>query len=291
MLRATKIFLNALFFLFSISGFVVIFFSGKWENEYTIIIPILLVSLYGLISGKALRDCYENDTADHYLDSIYLLGFMYTLIALVSLFLRLYKGMNDGGEGEILQSSIFYLGISVTTSVAGVFFRNVVRGAYLKNHPSRPDDLEKTYELLQSIAQNFSENYQNTFQQIQIFLEERARSTKTLAENEKKYAESLKRFSEGTERFGAGLKEDQTQLRESLSELSETLSGHNETVNRIKNLTEEFAEAARKIRYEAAEAPLEKVNLELSNFKRGVEELNLVLDGIISVVEKKVKQI
>ncbi|MFP4384069.1 MAG: hypothetical protein ACLFSE_08465 [Spirochaetia bacterium] len=291
MQRSTKKFLNFMFFVFSLAGFMVIFFADRLDTEIGIVIPVLLVFVYSMAAGGLIRGCSDHDTADHYLDSIYLLGFMFTLIALVAFFFRVYQDITAEEELSVLQSALYYIGISVTTTIAGVFFRNIMRGSYLKNHPLPQDNMEKSYELLQQIASGFSEKYSNTFGQIQVFLEERAESSKILAQNEKQYARTLSEFTESAGQFRNALDENRERINETLSGLVQSLSDQNGALTRIYNLTESFTDVSLRLREEAGNLPLEAVNQELFRLGNGVAELNAVLDGIIAVIEKKVEKV
>jgi hypothetical protein len=291
MQRNTKKFLNFFFFLFSGTGFAFIFFAERMDSQFGILIPVILVCVYSITAGGLIRGCTDHDTADHYLDSIYLLGFMFTLTALLSFFFRIYQDITEEADMYVLQSALYYIGISVTTTIAGVFFRNMMRGAYLKNHPVPEDSMEKSFELLQEIASGFTENYNNTFGQIQIFLEERAESSKILAQNEKQYARSLSEFSESAVKFRAALDENRERINETLADLVRTLSAQNGAVARLVDLTETFSGTSLRLREEAEKIPVDQVNQELFRFRNGVAELNAVLDGIIAVIEKKAAKV
>jgi len=152
--------MNFLFFLFSTSGFAAIFFNDSINHELAIFIPTGLTVLYGLIMGKVLSTSYDTGKVDHHIDTIYFMGFLYTLMSLVTLFYKLNRVIGFEGDQAVISIIFTYLAISITTSIAGVIFRSLVRGHYLKSHPEDDADLEKSYELLKSIADSFSSGYQ-----------------------------------------------------------------------------------------------------------------------------------
>ena len=187
MLSATKGFLNTLFLLFSTAGFIVVFANDALPEGYAFLTPLALVAVYGLIVSRALRDCHDASFADHQLDSIYFLGFLYTLVSLVALFYQLHSSVaaTEGATTSpavaapasalIVSQALYYVGISVSTSLAGVLFRNMARGVYLRRHPDDGDERE------------------------------RAETAKAFENREDRYLEALETFVETTESFNRGL--------------------------------------------------------------------------------------
>ena len=291
MLRTTKTALNAAFVLFACAGFGLIFFDRLIEYRYIFFAPTALVMLYALLVHRLLGNCYEQPLADHHLDSIYFLGFLFTLFALITLFYRLQYGLQAGDGSVQVSRAFYYVGVSVSTSIAGVLLRNMARGAWLRDHPEESDQLEKSYQLLKSIADSFSANYRHTFQEIQLFLQERRESLSALSETEKRYLDSLERFIGATNAFSGGLEQSQQQLCARVSELQSALQQQSETVAGFARLGEAFTHASRQLHAEAERAPLAAVNGELERFHGGVAELNLVLDALISVLEARVERV
>ena len=186
MLKSTKTFLNFLFFIFSLAGFASIFLNDQINHELAMFIPTGLTVLYGMIIGGAVSNSFDYALVEHQIDTIYFMGFLYTLMSLVTLFYKL-NGVLSVELDQMAISIVFtYLAISITTSIAGVIFRSLVKGSYLKNHPEEDVSLEKSYELLKSIADSFSTSYQDTFDSIKVYLDERLQTTASVDSKEKR---------------------------------------------------------------------------------------------------------
>ncbi|MFO8064294.1 MAG: hypothetical protein R6V29_06620 [Spirochaetia bacterium] len=308
MLSATKSVLNMLFLIFSAAGFSVVFYHDHITSGYAFFLPIAFVAAYGVVVSSALRNCYDRSFADHHIDSIYFLGFLYTLISLVTLFYRLQTELGGieqaagaAAEGDAaglaiagsaaMSKALYYVGISVSTSLAGVLFRNMVRGTYLKSHPDESDELERTYRLLTSIAEQFASDYRKTFENLELFLSERAETTKEMNETEKRYLESLETFTKTTESFTRALSATEGELSKRVSELGSTMGEYEAGVSRLTEMTGEIADATRRVSSGAGEMPLETTSVELKRFRTGVEELNTVLDSLISILDTKVEKV
>lgn len=269
MLTATKSVLNVLFLVFSAAGFAVVFYNDRLPEEYAFLAPMVLVAVYGLVVSRALRDCHDQSLADHHTDSIYFLGFLYTLVSLVVMFYELQDGVSAGASvaGErIVSDALYYVGISVSTSLAGVLLRNIARGAYLKHHPDDGDELARTYELLSATAERFATDYRASFDNLELFLKERAETTKAFEEAEKRYLSSLENFIQTTEDYARG-------------------------VRSLAELTGDVEEASRRITSRVEALPLESAAEELERLRGGVKELNLVLDSLISILDRKVEKV
>ncbi|TVQ34850.1 MAG: hypothetical protein EA384_17045 [Spirochaetaceae bacterium] len=297
MLRATKTVLNAAFLVFAVGGFALIFFSRELlqlvEMEVAFLAPTALVTAYALLVWRLLAHCYEQAFADHHLDSVYFLGFLFTLFSLVTLFRDLHSGLSlQQGDGSAqVAGALYYVGISVSTSIAGVLFRNMARGAWLRDHPEDPDHLQKSYELLKSIADGFSANYRQTFEQIQLFLAERQQGLSVLTEREKEYLAALERFIGATNGFSSALDGSQREMGRRIEELAGALERQATTVAEFSNMTDAFSRSAARVHAQAERLPLEAVNEELQQFQRGVGELNEVLDSFISLLETRVERV
>lgn len=294
MLTATKSVLNVLFLVFSAAGFAVVFYNDRLPEDYAFLAPMVLVAVYGLVVSRALRDCHDQSLADHHTDSIYFLGFLYTLVSLVVMFYELQDGVSAGASvaGErIVSDALYYVGISVSTSLAGVLLRNIARGAYLKHHPDDGDELARTYELLSATAERFATDYRASFDNLELFLKERAETTKAFEEAEKRYLSSLENFIQTTESFNHGLQAAQTQLAERVSDLGKTTEDYARGVSSLAGLTGDVEEASRRITSRVEALPLESAAEELERLRGGVKELNLVLDSLISILDRKVEKV
>ena len=297
MLRTTKTVLNVAFLLFAVAGFALIFFSRELlqlvEMEVAFLAPTALVTSYAILVWILLAHCYEQAFADHHLDSIYFLGFLFTLFSLVTLFRELHSSLSlqsANGAGQVA-GALFYVGISVSTSIAGVLFRNMARGAWLRDHPDDPDQLEKSYELLKSIADGFSTNYRETFERIQLFLAERQEGLSVLTERETDYLASLERFISATNSFSSALESSQRQMSTRIVQLADALERQAATVESFADLTGTFSRTSATVHAQAERLPLDALNEELQRFQRGVGELNGVLDSFISLLETRLERV
>ena len=291
MLRSTKTFLNFLFLLFSVAGFAAIFYCEDIEYEFAFLIPTGLTMLYGLIIGGAVSRTYDYNLAEHQIDSIYFMGFLYTLMSLATLFYKLNGAIAvEFGEAAI-NSALYYVGISVTTSVAGVLFRNMARGRYLKNHPEDQEGLEKSYELLKSIADNFATSYKDTFETIKLYLDERTHTAATVNSKEKEYLKALDTFITATERFSRNLSAMESRLAERTTEYAKTLAAQTSTIKEMSESGLQLYSITNRIRGEIEALPIEKVNQDLVQFRTETGELSAVLDSLIEIVERKITRV
>lgn len=297
MLTPTKTFLNSMFFLLAAAGFGLIFYDIALPNEVVFFLPVGLVAAYGLLITLLLRNSNDYTLAEHYLDSIYFLGFLYTLISLAALFFRL-QGMQFSGEaadaglsGEMLSQAFYFVGISVSTSLAGILFRNIGKGSYLKNHPDQGDQLEKVYELLSNAASSFADQYETTFENLRSFLAERSQTAEQLNEKEAHYMSALDRFVETVDRFNTGLSRSQAELSNRVAELRARADEYGRQLDQFSDATSRVAATTERISDHAAKMPLEAVVGELDRFRTSVDDLNRVVDALISILDSKVGKV
>lgn len=291
MLRSTKSFLNFLFFLFSAGGGLVIFSENRFIPLAALLLPAGLVVVYAVLSGLLLRGCDDRSYAEHQIDSIYFLGFLYTLLSLVTLFYCLYTGGAPAAEEDYIEKTFLFTGISVATSLTGVLFRNIIRSSYLKNHPDSTDELERTYEVLRTMADNFTAGYRETLDSIKLFLAEREETTKNMARQEKRYLKSMEAFIEAAEGFTGTLSRAERELSGDMASFSGIIREHAAGVEEFHRLHSTFADTAVRIRREAEASPIPAINEEMARFEAGTRELNTVLDSLIDVLEVKVEKV
>lgn len=297
-------FVNLLFILFAAAGGVSVFgdeaacagvanFFGveALPPETSIVVPIALVVLYSLIVGAILFSCDDEDFADHYVDSIYFMGFLYTLISLGTLFYRLHYNQIAGSGGEPVALVLYYIGISVTTSIAGILFRIIVRGFYLSRHPRKEEDINKTYQLLQSVAESFVQNSTEAFQSIQLFLDERGENAQLLEKREKEYIESMHKLGEASRGFCLRLSEAEDELLRSLERFHTTVEKQRGELEELGRVEQELTHLRERIGKETRDFPLTEIHHELEDFKTGTSELNEVVDSLVSLLERKVEKV
>lgn len=291
MMKAGKTFLNMLFLVFSGAGFIFIFYGERFVPAAALLLPAGLVLVYALFVSLMLQGCGDRSFADHQVDSIYFLGFLYTLLSLITLFYRLYDGGSVSIEDEFARKTFLYAGISVTTSLAGVLFRNMARGNYLKHHPDSTDELERTYQVLRGMAENFTDSYRETLESIKMFLAEREENSKDLSRQEKRYQKSLEAFTDTADRMTRTLSEAEGAMSGGLEDFSGVLRDYTRGVKEFNSLSAGFSEALGRMRKDAQGAPFSAVTEELGRFGTGTRELNGVLDSLIDVLEVKVEKV
>lgn len=257
--------LDLFFLLAGVSGFVSIFFSESAANNSVYFLPTGIILIYALVVAGTLVHCEDRTLAEHHIDTIYFLGFLFTLFSLVTLFFRLHNGSLTGAE--LLARVVVYVGISVSTSIAGILFRSITRGTYLRRHPERSVDT------------------------IEAFLAERETTTRALGRKESQYLKALNRYVEATNTFSEGLKGSQAELAaqsEAVARVVQTQAG---SLEAFCTATARISETVSAMERRTASLPLETVSRELETFQQGVRELNLVLDSLITVLESKVERV
>lgn len=85
MINKKSQFLNKMFLLFALGGFILIFNQEKLEDLASFLLPMGIVFIYGLIVKSSSRGLNDFDLAEHHTESIYFLGFLFTLISLAAL--------------------------------------------------------------------------------------------------------------------------------------------------------------------------------------------------------------
>lgn len=288
MLRATKTFLNMLFLVFAVLGFAAIGRNELLPEGYAPFLPVALVALYGLLVGRILRECRDRALADHHLDSIYFLGFLFTLVSLAVFFLELQHAVAGDLSGALMGEAFYYVGVSVTTSLGGVLFRNIARGSYLRDHPDESGDLAEMYRALERAAKSFTDGYEETFSRLDLFLRERSESAEELREAELRNRRAVGELAEVTEKVARQLTEAQSTLSGAAGEVTVQVNGFGRAVAELESRARTAAEATAGYRGDLENLPLEAVGAELHRFRTGVDELNLVLDSLLEILNEKV---
>lgn len=132
MSRSIKNLLNFQFLLFVILGYVLISLTDRIEHEAAVFLPSLLVMLYGLMVRWGLGDSRPGPVALKRIDSIYLVGFLYSSISLIVLVFRLRELSSLLPDRYLAAIALSYLFISVSTSVSAMAARSLVRRHYVR---------------------------------------------------------------------------------------------------------------------------------------------------------------
>jgi hypothetical protein len=254
------------------------------------LLPAGFTASYGLLTALLLRGCGESEAAEHYVDAIYFLGFLYTLLALGALFFELYGSDLTAPDGQTVNTVLAYIGAAVTSSIAGVLLRTAVRGLLLTGSRQEEDELQQTYKALQSAAREFSRNSQKSFESLQLFLEERSERVSLLEQREQAYLAALERLTAAAERFASGLSRAEEQTLQQLSEYGRVIERQREQVEKIGRLEQELAGLAERISRQTGELPLEEITRQLREFGEGARELNGVVDSVVTLLERKVEK-
>ena len=113
-------------------GFVFIALNDRIELQLAIFIPVTVLFVYGLLLSGVLSGCINYPYVERRIDSIYSLGFIYTLISLLVLLFKLKKIAGILPEQMVVVLTLSYLAISISTSIGGIIIRSLVMGNYLK---------------------------------------------------------------------------------------------------------------------------------------------------------------
>ncbi|WP_319561457.1 hypothetical protein [Marispirochaeta sp.] len=289
MSSAAKTMINLLFPLFALAGSGLILQLEHLDTGYALVLPAILVGFYGIIIGFSLLATEDRDYAEHQIDTIYFLGFLYTLTSLAFFFYRFNPALLE--NNWILSRGLYYVGVSVTTSIAGVLFRSITLSGYLKKHGKEKIDLEKSYILLKSIAESFSSSYQETFQTMRRYFDERMETTAALGTREKEYLESLERLIDVMDSFSTGLSAASKELQESGRSFSRDLAAQQEPIAGIAESSLAFSLAAGRIRAELEALPMSSITGGCEQFRKEINELDTVLDNFVKILERKVEKL
>lgn len=273
MTNGARAILNVLFLGAVGAGAWIMTMSEQLAPGGELVLPPLLVGVYALITYSCLRGGHGGDALDHFSDSIYFLGFMLTLVSLITLFYRLQFDLGDvlgtagalddagGISGLVIERSFSHIGVAVSTSLAGVLLRNMVRGALLEPDTEVADASGASSE------------------------EELA----LVRQRETEYVQALEAFVSSTGAFSEGLAAQQEQLGRRLEEMSVAVSRHEEVLSGYAELGRSLVHSAERVQELADHTPLRQLNEELAEFYGGVRELNQVLDSVIGILEQKVE--
>lgn len=291
MKKSTALSMNFIFLVVIACGSLAIYLSDKTGAQEIFYLPAGLTLFYGLVTGLVLRSCDDSAQAEHFADTVYFTGFIFTLVSLSVLFYRFYSGSFESMSADLITDTFFYIGVSVTTSVAGVLLKNIVRASWLRLHPETGDQLERTYQLLKETAESFQGGYAGVFDSIGSYLEERRENARLFDREEKAFLASF-------EAFGRTLTSFNTEFEASISELNNELRMAADAVGQqrqeIGNLIEagrDTEEAARSFSRGISEIPLDELCSNMGHLRRESQELDAVLDSIIRIIELKVEKV
>lgn len=270
-----KGFLNFLFVVAAGAGIFLIIRIDCLPGEYRFLYPVFVILVHGFFVGILTRKMEDEDFAGHHLDSVYFLGFLFTLVSLAVMFARFQKtGFEDQA---VFTGALFYIGISVTTSIGGVLLRNILRGYYLKNHPGRP-------------GAGPEGDYRQSLEMIRAYLEERAVTAGQVEARERQYAEALGNlnttlgeFSRTLTTLGEDMNRESIRFIQAISRQEEPLSRAGSELSRFGAAADRVAGALEKISLNDFEDRLNRLSGEMG-------QLDLVVDSVIELLESKVER-
>lgn len=268
-----------LFFMVAGIGAVFIYFNHEIDPNYGMYLPTLVVIGYSGAVSHVLKQIKDREQAEHQIDSVYFLGFLFTLVSLLFFFSGFSKISGTSGIPDLngpAESIFRYLGISVSTSIAGVLFRSILRGSYLARRSAKrfetgidpdasPED--KSEQLLEAIAESLAP--------MREYLSERNEKRQLLSLQEDAYLASLERFIEATENFSSRLDSFRQLLGKQLESFSDSLAESEEGMRRMSEIHRALSGSAE----------------EMERFATGTGELNVVLDGLLEILELKVEKV
>jgi methyl-accepting chemotaxis protein len=294
MKKSIKTFGNILFPLFCIIGCFLIFKIEVTEKvNPKFFIPTAIIFLYALIIFIITFKSDDFEMADHFAETIYFIGFLYTLFALFTL---LYKiGVNfekfKRNEESIIYP-FFFVGISVTTTMAGVLLRNMVKSSFLKRNPQNEDDLLfQRIEELKKYSEQFTNVYSGVFKSMQEFIDERKTEIEHLSVKEKEYINSLDKFNNTIDAFCNSLSLQENELKKMFSTIDQNIENQQKYFSSVEISTNNLSDSVRKIKNEIQDLNFVKVSNEMSELSKEINELDSVLDSLIKIIENKVENI
>jgi|GEM_PF-3201049 len=309
MTGGTKSFLNFLFFICAAGGSLSIFYSDLLVPEAALLLPVAAVVLFALVVAIAQKSGSDTDSAEHYAESIYFLGFLFTLVSLATLFYR----MGTGGLGsavendvvsqgltasrqmllstEIIEDTFFCIGIAVSTSIAGVFLRNIVRSKFLRNYSGGTSDMESAVSHLQQIAEGMNGGFTDTMTAITAYFEQRKDLAGVMRKKEKAYVEGLESFTDAVNRFSRKLGEVEKDLLGSAESLGRHLEKQAEGIGAADESLQSFSDRLRSLKNDTDSLNLKETADQVASFSRETSELNAVLDSLIDIIEHKVDKL
>lgn len=297
MKRSTKTFNNLLFPLFAVGGFFYVYWidlTGLAELELLLklLVPTYLVGAYAILMFASTKTADDYEVADYYSESIYFLGFIYTLISLFIFAMKLIPHAEKDLANNALTFSLLYIGISVTTSLAGVLFRNMVKAAYLKRHPADTSSVvNQSIMKLTEYSEMLAKTYSGVAAEIQSFLLERKEEISLLSEKESKYIESLATFNDAVDNFCRRLSEESREISNTSSIFEKSIKGQESTLQSMSHIISSLSESVGRTSSQIENLDLSPLANDMSNLRGEISELDSVIDSLIGIIQLKVEKL
>ncbi len=120
---------------FSIAGFITMFFNDRMEHHLFLLLPAILIVIYGLIVGLSLINNQNKTIEKRRIETINIMGFLYSLMSLGIMLYKLKKLSGMVPDSLALVIALSYLAICITTSLAGLLFHGLILEIFKKSLP------------------------------------------------------------------------------------------------------------------------------------------------------------
>ena len=221
--------LRNFFFFFTIIGIASIFFVRTFSSGnliFQMVVPGIVVILYSILIFQKGKNVLSQDQLG---DSVYYLGFILTLWALI---LALYDLSSDPKAEDIISK----FAIALVTTVVGIF----VRVFMSQFAPAQEDINEMSEKMLSDTALNLKTQLDVTITTFTGLIDELSRKTsETLEKNSLELSTFLK---ENSEEFSKSSKKIINNLNSASDALIEKSSSLDKTLESLNNTTESFNE-------------------------------------------------
>ena len=221
--------LRNFFFFFTIIGIASIFFVRTFSSGnliFQMVVPGIVVVLYSILIFQKGKNVLSQDQLG---DSVYYLGFILTLWALI---LALYDLSSDPKAEDIISK----FAIALVTTVVGIF----VRVFMSQFAPAQEDINEMSEKMLSDTALNLKTQLDVTITTFTGLIDELSRKTsETLEKNSLELSTFLK---ENSEEFSKSSKKIINNLNSASDALIEKSSSLDKTLESLNTTTESFNE-------------------------------------------------
>ena len=302
--------------VFGSIGFILIYFQNDIIHSPFLAqaSPTALVIIYAIFIGFYVKGNKNPDIVEHHAESIYFLGFLFTLVAIFSLFSRF--DWNNLKEIEEQKNVVNFIGIALLTTIFGIVFRNIIKATYMQEeHESSYSQYMNKMEEIKRDFQDFSNRYEGIFITIGKYIAEREKEIEHLHEKEKEYFSNLDNFNSKVKSFSNTLVTQQKSFSDALISqhntlrdtittqeniLSEGIKNQQEAFKESTDILENFEKRVKDVTdslqnsigdLSGLERTMRNVAESITIFNEGVTSLKKVLDDFIKVVEHKVTKL
>jgi flagellar motor component MotA len=267
--------LRNFFFLFTIIGIASIFLVRTFTFDslvFQMTVPGLVIILYSVLIFQKGNNVLSQDQLG---DSVYYLGFILTLWALI---LALYDLSEDPKAEDIISK----FAIALVTTVVGIF----VRVFMSQFAPAQEDINEMSEKMLSDTALNLKTQLDVTITTFTGLIDELSRKTsETLEKNSLELSTFLK---ENSEEFSKASKRIINNLNNASDTLIQKSSSLDKTLEGLNNTTENFNE-----NLNALNSALTQNNpaKEISNLQDVFENMSKSMESYKEIVTTDLKEI